>query len=166
MPPILTSPVPISARCRSGLRFTTAGRDWHATRSLDHGSGTRLLVGCRPGDGAQRSVHLDPLALLLSQVHAPELSRIRRRVGEAFFLGQGLLRTTNRQRQKPSGRCQSLSLQMDQTRFAFVEHDSLMRRSGPPSARSCAANSSRPATNPLTTSRASRARPFPFLIFV
>ena len=42
------------------------------------GSGTCLLVRYRSSDGAQRSVHLDPLALLLSQVHAPELSRIRR----------------------------------------------------------------------------------------
>ena len=36
------------------------------------------LVRHRPGDGTQRPVSLDPLALLLSQVHAPELSRIRR----------------------------------------------------------------------------------------
>ncbi|MFN2510556.1 MAG: hypothetical protein ABR568_03825 [Pyrinomonadaceae bacterium] len=35
-----------------------------------------LLIRHRPGDGAQRPERLDPLELLLSQVHAPELSRI------------------------------------------------------------------------------------------
>ncbi len=47
--------------------YPTAGRDGHATRSLDHGSGTRLLIGYRSGDGAQRPINLDPLALLLSK---------------------------------------------------------------------------------------------------
>ena len=55
-----------------------AGSAGHRSNSLDHGSGARLLIRHCPGDGAQRPINLGSLALLLSQVHAPELSRIRR----------------------------------------------------------------------------------------
>lgn len=52
------------------VHFTIVGGDGHATRPLDHSRRVRLFVWHRSSDGAQWSVSMDSLALLLSQVHA------------------------------------------------------------------------------------------------
>ena len=69
--------------------------------------------GSGTGDGAERAELLGTVALLLSEVPAPDVPRIRGREHQAFLLGEGLLRISTREGEEASRGSQSTGLQVD-----------------------------------------------------
>jgi hypothetical protein len=65
-----TAFVSLTAWGWSSLCGTSDGRHGHWQRPMDHGGGTALLLRGGSCDGAQWEVHVDPMALLLSEVSA------------------------------------------------------------------------------------------------
>ncbi len=60
------------------------------------------------------------MALLLPEVPAPVLRRVRRGIDQAFFLGTRLLRRPKRAGEEPPSGSQGLGLQVDQDHLSVL----------------------------------------------
>jgi hypothetical protein len=96
---------------------------------MDHGGGPTLLLRGGPREGTQWEVHMDPLALLLSEVSAAVVPCVCRRVDQPFLLGASLLHVATRPGEKSSGRRQSLGIQVDADYLSVLADTHALQRS-------------------------------------